>query len=57
MKKLSSYQKLKKENDELYKLYHRVRKELHNLGKGIHGDDIIMEFDCKLPNMENRNEK
>ncbi len=57
MKKLSSYQKLKKENNQLSKLYQKTRKKLHNLGEGIDGDDIIMDFDCKLPNMENRNEK
>ncbi len=52
MKKLSSYQKLKKENNQLSKLYQKTRKKLHNLGEGISGDDIIMDFDMRIPNIE-----
>lgn len=50
MKKLSSYQKLKQENDDLYNLYAKARKKLHDLGEGIDGDDIIMDFDVYMSN-------
>ena len=46
--KISSYQKLKKENEELYHLYRRARKRLNELGEGINGDDLIMDFDGGL---------
>ncbi len=52
MKKVSSYQKLKQENEELYGLYEKARKRLHALGEGLDGDDIIMGFDIKIPNVE-----
>ena len=52
MKRLSSYQKLKKENNRLYKLYQKTRKKLHNLGEGIDGNDIIMDFDMRIPNIK-----
>ena len=51
MKKLSSYQKLKKENKELYNLYRKTRKKLHDLGEGMDGDDILMDFDTNIPNV------
>ena len=47
-KKISSYQKLKKENEELYHLYKRARKSLNELGEGISGDDLIMDFDSEM---------
>lgn len=49
MKKLSSYQKLKKEKERFENLYYKTRKRLHNLGEGIDGDDIITDFDMKIP--------
>lgn len=48
MKRLSSYQKLKKEKEEFENLYYKTRKKLHDLGEGIDGDDILMDFDMKM---------
>jgi len=50
MKKLSSYQKLKKEYDDLYKLYQKARRRLYDNGYGIDEDDFLMPFDCESPN-------
>ena len=52
MEKLSSYQKLKKENKELYNLYRKTRKKLHDLGEGMTEDDILMDFDMDIPNIK-----
>ena len=41
---LSSYQKLKMKYDELYRLHYRAMKKLHDLGEGLQGDDLIMDF-------------
>ncbi len=51
MKKLSSYQKLKKEKENFESLYYKIRKKLHNLGQGIDGNDILMDLDMKIPSL------
>jgi hypothetical protein len=48
MKKLSSYQKLKQEKNELYRLYEKARRKLHNMGRGLDDDDIMMDFDMSF---------
>lgn len=40
-KKLSSYQKLKKERDNFWRLYCRAMRDLRKLGEGIYSDDIL----------------
>jgi hypothetical protein len=48
MNKLSSYQKLKQEKDNLFRLYYRARKRLQQLNQGIEGDDILLGFEHEL---------
>lgn len=56
--KISSYQKLKQDRDNLYRLYSRARKRLFELGEGVEDDDLIMDFDTDfIPEVSEKNKK
>ena len=48
MKKLSSYQKLKQKNEELWEMYVKVVKKLRKLNQGIDSDCYLIGGEEKL---------